>query len=238
MQHFLKKTGWVLITAISMGYLESSVVVYIREIYYPDGFSFPMKFIDDRIMITEFFREIATMVMLIGIAVISGKKAIDRFAYFIFAFAIWDIFYYVFLYLLLEWPANLLTWDVLFFIPTTWIGPVLAPIINSITMIILSMAIIIISSGNRKCISGKWVWTLLIVGSFIVIFSYVLDYTSYMSGKFSLGQIYGMRYTQEMMVYATGYIPIKFNWWLFLSGVFLHLLAIGLLLKNNLKKRC
>lgn len=110
-----------------MAFLESAVVVYLRAIYYPDGNLFPMKLIEGRIAVTELWREAATMVMLITVAVIVSKRAIERFAWFIYAFAIWDIFYYVFLYFLLGWPQSLLTWDILFLIPVTWTGPVLAP---------------------------------------------------------------------------------------------------------------
>ena len=31
----------LIIFAVSMGFLEAIVVVYIRELYYPDGFRFP-----------------------------------------------------------------------------------------------------------------------------------------------------------------------------------------------------
>ncbi|HPB25925.1 MAG TPA: hypothetical protein PLE11_09195, partial [Bacteroidales bacterium] len=98
------KIFWILLFSIAMGYLESAVVIYIRELYYPEGFAFPMKLISEKIMITEFFREAATMLMLLGTAIIAGRNAIERFAYFIMCFGIWDIFYYVFLYLILGWP--------------------------------------------------------------------------------------------------------------------------------------
>ena len=132
----------VTLFGIAMAYLESAVVVYMREIYYPEGFTFPLKMIEGRIAVTEIFREAATMVMLVTIAMIASRHAIERFAWFLYTFAIWDIFYYVFLYLLLGWPSSLMTWDILFMIPVTWTGPVLAPVINSITMILLATIII------------------------------------------------------------------------------------------------
>ncbi len=46
-----------------MAYLESAVVVYLRELYYPDGFSFPLREIPMTILITEIGREAATIVM-------------------------------------------------------------------------------------------------------------------------------------------------------------------------------
>ena len=112
---------WVAIFSIAMGYLESAVVIYIREIYYPEGFSFPLKVLDNHILVTELLREAATLIMLIGIGVVAGKTPIERFGLFIYSFGWWDIFYYIFLKALVGWPESLLTWDILFMVPTTWV---------------------------------------------------------------------------------------------------------------------
>jgi hypothetical protein len=61
--------------SIAMGYLESAVVVYLREIYYPEGFAFPLKMMSEKVMITEVFREFSTLVMLAGIGIMAGRKA-------------------------------------------------------------------------------------------------------------------------------------------------------------------
>ena len=114
MNLIIKNTIWVILFSIAMAYLESAVVVYLREIYYPEGFIFPLTPIDSTIAITEFWREVATLVMLLGIGILTGKSAPQRLAFFLLSFAIWDIFYYVFLYVLLGWPASLMTWDILF----------------------------------------------------------------------------------------------------------------------------
>ncbi len=231
------KIFWILLFSIAMGYLESAVVIYIRELYYPEGFAFPMKLISEKIMITEFFREAATMLMLVGIAIIAGRSAIERFAYFIMCFGIWDIFYYVFLYLILGWPQNLLTWDVLFFIPVTWIGPVLAPVINSATMIFLAALILFYKRQKGVVKTGKLVWTLLIVGSLVVIISYTMDYSGFMSHKFSIIQQMGWGNTEGLMEYALSYIPRTFNWWVFFVGLAMHIAAILFIMTKNMEKR-
>jgi len=237
MKNTITKIIWVGIFAIAMGFLESAVVVYIRALYYPEGFMFPLKLISDQIMITEFFREAATMIMLIGIAIIAGRSAVERFAYFIFSFGIWDIFYYVFLYALLGWPQSLFTWDVLFFIPVTWIGPVVAPVINAVTMIILALTLIYFKDNPspriKKVKTGKLVWPLLILGSLVVIISYTMDYVGFMSDKFSFIQLIGIGDTQGVLEYATAYIPVNFNWWVFLCGVLMHFSALILLIRKN-----
>ncbi len=90
--------------AIAMGFLESAVVVYMREILYPGGFEFPLSPIPVRLAVAELLREVATLVMLVSIGILAGRRFSTGFAWFIYTFAIWDIFYYVFLWLLLGWP--------------------------------------------------------------------------------------------------------------------------------------
>lgn len=236
LKNIFVKIIWLSLFAIAMGYLESAVVIYIRALYYPEGFVFPMKLISNQIMITEFFREAATMVMLLGVAVIAGRNAIERFAYFIFCFAVWDIFYYVFLYLLLGWPQTLFTWDVLFFIPVTWVGPVIAPIINSLTMMALAFVIIYFIEKNEDVKSGKLVWSLLILGSLVVIVAYTMDYVGFMTQKFSFLQLMGSSDTRAVFDYATKYFPGSFNWLVFLFGVMMHFTAIGFLISKNIRQ--
>ena len=121
-----------------MGFLEAAVVVYLREILYPGGFSFPLSPVPASLALTEIFREVATLVMLVSIGILAGRKFSTGFAWFIYSFAIWDIFYYIFLKAVLGWPESLMTWDVLFLIPTTWTGPVLTPVLVSLTMILFA----------------------------------------------------------------------------------------------------
>lgn len=113
--------------AVAMGFLEATVVVYLRAIYYPTGFTFPLVSMAPQLVVAELLREAATLVMLLAPAALLSRNRLERFAWFCWAFAVWDLFYYVFLKVLLGWPESLLTWDVLFLLPTVWVGPVLAP---------------------------------------------------------------------------------------------------------------
>ena len=87
---------WLTIFGIAMGFLETAVVIYLRRIYYPDGFKFPLVEIENGILSVEILREVATIIMLFAIGFLAGKTKLQRFAFFIYSFAIWDIFYYVF----------------------------------------------------------------------------------------------------------------------------------------------
>lgn len=221
------------IFSIAMGFMESAVVVYLRKVYYPFGFEFPLKSIDDSILLVEILREAATLIMLLTIGILTGRTRTERFGFFIFCFAIWDIFYYVFLYFLVGWPESLLTWDILFLIPVTWVGPVLGPLINSVTMIILALLIHYFTSINEKTRIKIGEWCLLILGSIINIISYTEDYIHYITRKFAFIDLFKPSENKKLMDYAELYIPVSFSWWIFIIGEVLILLAIFIFYKRN-----
>ena len=80
----------------------------------------------------EIGREAATLIMLLGVAMLAGADRWERFLAFCLSFGVWDIFYYAWLWIFVRWPASLFTWDLLFLIPVPWIGPVLAPVLVSV----------------------------------------------------------------------------------------------------------
>jgi hypothetical protein len=212
--------------AIAMGFLESAVVVYMREILYPGGFEFPLSPIPVRLAVTELLREVATLVMLLSIGMLAARRFSTGFAWFIYSFAIWDIFYYVFLWLLLGWPESLLTWDVLFLIPTTWTGPVLSPVLVSLTMILLALVILFRAEGGKDSrIPGK-VWVGLIAGSLVLIFGFVYDYSQHMLTHFSVWEMLQVK-NPEVLKVATSYMPGRFPWWIFGTGEALILASIA-----------
>ncbi|MGM0650813.1 MAG: hypothetical protein ACQES1_09955 [Bacteroidota bacterium] len=224
MQKFPFKTIiWVSLFAVAFAMIETAVVIYLREIFYPEGFAFPLQMISPDLAVVEAVREVATMLLLISIAAVATNKFYTGFAWFIYAFAIWDIFYYVFLYVFLGWPENLLVWDVLFLLPFTWVGPVIAPLINSLCMILL--AIIIIKYRQNLRIK-LWHWIGLIIGAIIVIVSYTEDYVGFMSDDYSIIELLSVNNTNEIIEKAGNYIPQQFAWWLFITGVVIHLFII------------
>lgn len=209
----LNKKLWVItIFSIAMGLLETAVVVYLREIYYPNGFSFPLVPIENKIAITELLREAATILMLLTLGMIAGKNTAEKFAWFIFSFAIWDICYYVFLKVLINWPATLLDWDILFLIPIPWVGPVLAPCIISALMILLAIILLRKSAENRIQSLNKTEWMLLITGSLILIFSFTIDYFLYANSI-------DARDKNQLLAELSKFIPQSYNWFIFAIGI-------------------
>ena len=231
----LKTYIYITIFAIAMSYMESAVVVYLRELYYPDGFSFPLKPIGQNVGITEILREAATLIMLITAGILAGRTKTEKFGFFIYCFAIWDIFYYIFLKLLLDWPASLLTWDILFLIPTTWVGPVIGPVINSLTMILLAILISYFTNFSRSVKINLQEWILFILGSVVIIISYIEDYMNYMLDEFSFFEVFGGTKISLLTEYASKYQPVNFAWWIFTIGELIILFAIYLFNRRNKK---
>jgi len=138
---------------IAFGYIEAAVVIYLRQLYFPEGFNLPfypyLFYLGSSIniplyltlnnFIVEVLREAATMTVLLAFSYLAGKRLLERLAIFLLTFAIWDIFYYIFLFLIIRWPPSLLTMDILFLIPVPWIAPVIAPITASLIMIGVSI---------------------------------------------------------------------------------------------------
>jgi hypothetical protein len=98
----------------------------------------------------EFYREAATMVMLIGVALLTVSRASARWAAFLWLFALWDIAYYAGLWATVRWPTSLTDLDVLFLIPVPWIAQVWFPLlISGLTALGVAVSIGRQGSGYR-----------------------------------------------------------------------------------------
>jgi hypothetical protein len=220
MRNLAKTITWITLFAIAMGFLETAVVVYLRKIYYPGGFRFPLIPIESSIANIETLRELATVIMLIGIGILTGTNKLARFAWFIYAFAIWDIFYYVFLKIFIDWPESIFTWDILFLIPVPWVGPVIAPCIIALTMIAFALMVLYYQSKKQKVIIAIPEISLLLIGTIICIYSFCMDYLNYSSGS---SEMAGARLFENIKTY----VPQHFNWFIFWSGEILIIAGIA-----------
>jgi hypothetical protein len=225
---------FIFIFGIAMGLLEAIVVVYIRTIYYPDGFHFPLVVVSQKILSAELLREMCTIVMLFSISFIVGQNKIERLSYFLYSFAIWDIFYYVGLKLFLNWPPSLLTWDILFLIPVIWSGPVLAPIICSLTMIVLSLAFLYLQ--NRQLDFGlRFIeWILIILGVLLIFITFIWDYSKILITNNLFSEIFSLSENDQFRYIISTYIPTYFNWPIFTIGIALIYISLIFTLKRSL----
>lgn len=206
---------WLTLFSMAMGFMESAVVVYLREIYYPSGFSFPLIPLSGRITIVEMIREMATMLMLLSVGVLAGRNARQRFAWFIYCFAVWDIFYYVFLKITIQWPSSFFTWDILFLIPIIWTGPVITAILVSFTMILLACIILFAEEKTGPAKITGFTIIPIIIGAVLIFISFIWSFTSYVTQAYSLKAILNAGTVQNAML---KYIPAGFNWYLFTGG--------------------
>jgi hypothetical protein len=161
--------------AIAMAFLEASVVVYLRQLYYPGGFAFPLVRIPERMILIECGRELATIVMLISVSLWLGNTRWSRFGWFAFVFGVWDLFYYAWLRLLLKWPATLLDRDILFLVPLPWIGPVVAPIAIALTMCVIGVALVVIERHGPVYRPGVAAWALGVLGTALLLYAFMYD---------------------------------------------------------------
>jgi len=220
----------ILLFGISFGYVEAAVVTYlrphfdaVRATFTPQssrGDLFPM--LSDqqvraagpdmvRLVGTEVAREAATLLMLGAAAAAVGGNLRQWFAFFLMAFGVWDISYYAFLKILIDWPKSLLTWDVLFLIPVPWSAPVLAPALVSLTMIGSGLVYVWRESNGHPMRLRTVHWLCACAAGLLILAAFTWDYRNVMAG--------GM--------------PKPFNWSLFALGevlgvlAFLHALSAG-----------
>jgi len=134
-----RHTHWFIVVAFAVGmaWVEAASVYYLRamvdriEPYQANPL--PIRGILGQV---ELVREAATLVMLLTIGMLAGRTWHKRLGYTAIAFGVWDILYYVFLWMICDWPTSLFDWDILFLLPLPWWGPVLAPVSIALLLIV------------------------------------------------------------------------------------------------------
>ncbi len=191
-----KQLFWLMVWGVAFGYMEAAIVVYLRELYYPEGFAFPAVIIPGHIMLTEVLREAATLLIMWATVCLVYSRLQSRVAAFVILFGVWDIFYYIFLKLLLNWPESLGTWDILFLIPAPWIGPIWAPILVSIGFIYAGTVVLIRNHQKHFLHFSSEFILFEIFAALLIIISFMIP---------------GLSVLEQTM-------PSHFPWYLFLTG--------------------
>lgn len=187
---------------IAFGYVEAAAAIYLRGQYAPihhrvfpgrpSNDLFPLIPLDRleaedeqgmRWLAIELGREAATLVMLVAVALCVGRNFRQAFAAFVLAFGTWDIFYYVFLKVWLDWPDSLFTWDLLFLLPVPWAGPVLAPVLVAVAMIGAGAVVLYREAAGRPVHLGWPHWLGLVTGGFLIVASFCEDYPGLLAGQ-------------------------------------------------------
>jgi hypothetical protein len=228
----LRRWPWapLLVFAVAMGVLEGIVAIYLRDLFFPAGSLFPLTLLSSRTVLIESIREAATIIMLAAVAFVAGRSLVERFALFVYVFGIWDIVYYGTLFCSIGWPSSLLDWDVLFLIPVVWLGPVLAPLICSWTMIILALSIecrltqgVVVRPALQESLA-------CLFGAMLILLSFLWEYGRLIIEGGFLPRLLTLAGDPQFREVVSRYVPTTFYWWLFLAGDGLILLSILLLL--------
>ncbi|MCS7181411.1 MAG: hypothetical protein N2589_06695 [bacterium] len=140
-----------IIIGLALGWWEGVVVIYIREILtalQPDLTKLTISQLTIPLIITrekgysllfiEKTREITPIIIILCFSFLCEKKIKRKIATFFLIFAIWDLFYYLTLKILINWPPSLKTIDCLFLIPSPWIAPVWVPIVIMVIFLLIS----------------------------------------------------------------------------------------------------
>lgn len=205
----------LILFAVAFAYVEAAVVVYLRVHYdpirrnvypqRPDGDLFPMLRLEhleqagpqyEHMLWTELGRELATLFMLAAVGLVVARSFREWLAGFMIAFGVWDIFFYAFLKMLINWPQSLLTWDILFLLPVPWVGPVISPVLVAAGMIAAGVAILWREARGRPIAFAWYHWCAILGGALILVGAFCWDYQNTSAGGW----------------------PNPFNWPLFLLG--------------------
>ena len=210
-----ERSRWwmVVLFGTAMAWMESATVTYLRILVdRVNPYQTQPLPLHPELSSTEVIREFATMVMLFAVGWLAGRDWRTRLSYSLIAFGVWDIFYYVFLAVIVGWPKSIFDWDVLFLIPLPWWGPVLAPAIIAFLMIVGGTMVTQFSGAAWPRPKSIWIGLVGIVVALLVFMETAIR---------SLGG-------GELAIRTT--LPTRFNWPWFLLACALMSAVIGDLL--------
>ena len=215
---------WLTLFAIAMANVEAALVVHLRSIYYPDNplVIFPINLMSHRDFAIELGREFATIVMLLGVAMITTRGLVPVFAAFVYTFGLWDIFYYAWLKLMIGWPSSWLEWDVLFLIPWPWFGPWLAPVLIALLFVIWGGWMLAVADKGPQARLSRATSALFIGGTIAALAAFLLPAIPLLSDGREAFQ---------------GFRPHSFSWSLFTVGYVLMALGLWRTARNAGTKR-
>lgn len=195
---------WVGAYALAMAYVESAVVVYLRRLYGIGDLMVDVPPFDPQIALIEFGRELATLVMLLAVGWVAGRRLQSRLGFAVFAFSLWDVFYYIWLWVFIRWPKSLLDPDILFLLPLPWWGPVISPVLIAVLMAVGGMLAVIGDDRGHvvRLLPGEW--ASLITGILAMLYAFMEDALSMLpADAHTLSQ----------------FRPASFNWPIYLIGL-------------------
>jgi hypothetical protein len=167
--------------ALTFGYIEGMVVVYLREIVNEQmilqgldsfrGLRVTQIALPDRYVRLEIVREACTMVLLAAGAWLAGVRTRDRQGAFLLSFGVWDLMYYAVLAVVEGWPRSFSEWDILFLIPVPWVAPVWTPVLIATLFVVCGSYMY--WTPDRERHYGWLDWGIFVASAVIIIASFV-----------------------------------------------------------------
>jgi hypothetical protein len=152
----------------------------------------------------------ATVVMILSVALLLSRRGVHVFGAFIYVFGLWDISYYAWLKIMLGWPTQWLEWDILFLIPWPWLGPWITPALVSALFVAAGVRLLSSPAAfTRTALAALAAGTALVLTAFLLPGLPLLDQSK-----------------------AGGFVPGDFPWSFFVAGYLL--MALGL---SNARRR-
>jgi hypothetical protein len=211
MKQLQRSTLWLTVFAIAMAHVEASLVIHLRSIYYPDNplAIFPLVVLSQQDLVIELVRELATVVVILGVALVAARGATRVFAAFVYIFGVWDVFYYVWLKIMIGWPQSWLEWDVLFLIPWAWFGPWIAAVLIALLFVIWGGTLLLARPDARfKPLTVSW----FTLGSLLALTAFLMPAVPLLPGG-----------TEAFR----GFQPTEFLWSLFFAGYLIMAASLG-----------
>ncbi|MCK5361057.1 MAG: hypothetical protein KAJ95_10550, partial [Gammaproteobacteria bacterium] len=200
----------LMLFTIGMAQVEASLVVHLRSIYYPGNplEIFPLNLLTHRDFAIEVARELATVVMILSVALLTARGFIRVFATFVFIFGLWDLFYYFWLKIMIGWPVSWFEWDVLYLIPWPWLGPWLTAALIALLFVVWGGWIL---TSPREARFTRGTSVLFIVGTLLALVAFLLP---------------ALPLLLEGEEAFRGYQPDDFCWSLFIPGYMLMVISL------------
>ncbi|MBI3332346.1 hypothetical protein HYZ99_05335 [Candidatus Peregrinibacteria bacterium] len=151
----MKRPLLLVLFGLAFGFVEAVVVLYLRSWFGMDTMDPPQAIVllnlgviaflspstvilpNATVATVEMVREAATIIMLVTVAALASNSFRQWIGAFLVAFAVWDLGYYFFLWILLGWPKSVLDPDIFFLLPVPWAGPVITPLVLSTALLLL-----------------------------------------------------------------------------------------------------
>jgi len=204
-----RNLAWLMLFAFCMAQVEASLVIHLRSLYYPGNplEIFPLTLMTHRDLAIELAREVATILMILSVAMLTTRGMARIFAAFVYVFGLWDLFYYFWLKIMIGWPVSLPEWDVLFLIPWPWLGPWISPALIALLFVVWGGWVLY--SPNEVRFS-RFNTVLFIVGTLLALTAFLLP---------------AVPMLLEGEEAFRGYQPGIFRWGLFIPGYLLMVVS-------------